>query len=204
MGSEMCIRDRASSVRSRVAQWQSSVLIRRRSVDRSHPRVPVSSRSGAHGSARDLGSRGRRFETCHRDQIVRALGCGRSSMEEPWAVNPLVPVRLRPVTPKRMWISRVANSSGREPGSYPGWSGFKPLATHHPAIPSWRNRQTHRSQKPGPAGHVRSTRTEGTSFRESRSSAGEQRPHKAKAGGSCPPRTTSNRNATINRQGGVT
>jgi hypothetical protein len=32
----------------------------------------------------------------------RALGCGRSSMEEPWAVNPLVPVRLRPVTPKRM------------------------------------------------------------------------------------------------------
>ena len=32
----------------------------------------------------------------------RALGCGRSSMAEPWAVNPLVPVRLRPVTPKRM------------------------------------------------------------------------------------------------------
>lgn len=32
----------------------------------------------------------------------RALGRGRSSMEEPWAVNPLVPVRLRPVTPKRM------------------------------------------------------------------------------------------------------
>ena len=29
--------------------------------------------------------------------------------------------------------------------------------------PSWRNRQTHRSQKPEPAGHVRSTRTEGTS-----------------------------------------
>lgn len=32
----------------------------------------------------------------------RALGCGRSSMAEPRAVNPLVPVRLRPVTPKRM------------------------------------------------------------------------------------------------------
>ena len=31
----------ASSVRSRVAQWQSSVLIRRRSMDRSHPRVPI-------------------------------------------------------------------------------------------------------------------------------------------------------------------
>ena len=85
--------------------------------------------------------------------IRRVLGCGRSSMAEPWAVNPLVPVRLRPVTPKRMWISRVANSSGREPGSYPGWSGFKPLATHHPTTtPSWRNRQTHRSQKPEPQG----------------------------------------------------
>ena len=58
----------ASSVCSRVAQWQSTVLIRRGSVDRSHPRVPVSSRCGADGSARDLGSRGRRFETCHRDQ----------------------------------------------------------------------------------------------------------------------------------------
>jgi hypothetical protein len=55
--------------------------------------------------------------------------------------------------------------------------------------PSWRNRQTHRSQKPEPAGHVRSTRTEGTS-QQSGSSAAEQRPHKAKAGGSCPPRTT--------------
>ena len=32
----------------------------------------------------------------------RVLGCGRSSMAEPWAVNPLVPVRLRPVTPKPM------------------------------------------------------------------------------------------------------
>jgi hypothetical protein len=56
--------------------------------------------------------------------IKRALGCGRSSMEEPWAVNPLVPVRLRPVTPKRMQSS----------------------------TPSWRNRQTHRSQKPEPQG----------------------------------------------------
>jgi hypothetical protein len=63
----------------------------------------------------------------------RALGCGRSSMEEPWAVNPLVPVRLRPVTPKRMHLTN--------------------------------------QQKSG-------------------SSAEEQRPHKATAGGSCPPRTT--------------
>lgn len=29
----------------------------------------TSSRCGADGSARDLGSRGRRFETCHRDQL---------------------------------------------------------------------------------------------------------------------------------------
>lgn len=77
-------------------------------------------RCGADGSARDLGSRGRRFETCHRDQTVRAFGCGRSSMAEPWAVNPLVPVRLRPVTPKRMHNRSVANSSGRVPGSYSG------------------------------------------------------------------------------------
>ena len=56
-------------------------------------------------------------------------------MAEPWAVNPLVPVRLRPVTPKRMRTPCVANSSGREPGSYPGWSGFEPLATHHPSTP---------------------------------------------------------------------
>ena len=49
--------------------------------------------------------------------IKRALGCGRSSMAEPWAVNPLVPVRLRPVTPKRMRTPCVANSSGRVPAS---------------------------------------------------------------------------------------
>ena len=79
----------------------------------------------------------------------RVLGCGRSSMAEPRAVNSLVPVRLRPATPKRMWRQCVANSSGRVPGSYPGMSGFEPLATHQ-YYPSWRNRQTHRFQKPGP------------------------------------------------------
>jgi hypothetical protein len=41
---------------SRVAQWQSSVLIRRRSMDRSHPRVPISSRCSAAGSAHALGA----------------------------------------------------------------------------------------------------------------------------------------------------
>jgi hypothetical protein len=65
----------------------------------------------------------------------RALGRGRSSMAEPWNVNPLMPVRLRPVTPKRMRTSRVANSSGRVPGSYPGVSGFEPLATHQQQSP---------------------------------------------------------------------
>lgn len=47
----------------------------------------------------------------------RVLGCGRSSMAEPWAVNPLAPVRLRPVTPKHTRITCVANSSGRVPAS---------------------------------------------------------------------------------------
>lgn len=82
----------------------------------------------------------------------RVLGCDRSSMAEPWAVNPLVPVRLRPVTPKRMRHPCVANSSGRVPGSYPGGSGFESLATHQHLYPSWRNRQTQRSQKPWPQG----------------------------------------------------
>ena len=36
----------------------------------------------------------------------RALGCGRSSMAELRDVTPPVPVRLRPVTPKRMCIAR--------------------------------------------------------------------------------------------------
>jgi hypothetical protein len=45
-----------------------------------------------------------------------------------------------------------------------------------------------------------STRTVGTnSQQQSGSLAAEQRPHKAKAGGSCPPRTT----RSTNRTGGV-
>ena len=110
-------------------------------------------------------------------------------MEQPWAVNPLVPVRLRPVTPKRIPFTASRTRAAENRVLTPDNSGFKPLATHHPSTPSWRNRQTHRSQKPVPAGHVRSTRTEGTS-QQSGSSAAEQRPHRAKAGGSCPPRTT--------------
>lgn len=47
----------------------------------------------------------------------RALGCDRSSMAELRDVTPPVPVRSRPVTPKRMQFQCVANSSGRVPGS---------------------------------------------------------------------------------------
>ena len=47
---------RQSIFLSRVAQWQSTVLIRRGSVDRSHPRGPVSSRCSAVGSAHALGA----------------------------------------------------------------------------------------------------------------------------------------------------
>jgi hypothetical protein len=134
----------ARSIRARgtnnfpIAQWVARLAVNQE-VRGSRPRrgaSSISSRCGADGSARDLGSRGRRFKPCHRDQTVRALGCGRSSMAELRVVIPLVPVRLRPVTPKRML--RITNN------------------------PSWRNRQTHRSQKPAPTGHVRSTRTEGT------------------------------------------
>lgn len=49
-----------------------------------------------------MGSRGRRFETCHRDHFRRALGCDRSSTAERRNVTPPMPVRFRPVTPKRM------------------------------------------------------------------------------------------------------
>lgn len=99
-------------------------------------------------------------------------------------VTPPVPVRIRPVTPKRMPLQCVANSSGGVPGSQPGVSGllgptpsaFGPRLRRvqraarverapgdAPAsTPSWRKWHTHRFQKPEPAGHVRSTRTEGT------------------------------------------
>ena len=92
---------------------------------RSHVGEPDSSRCGAVGSARDLGSRGSSAgggaddgsRPATETRFKRVLGCGRSSTEEPWAVNPLVPVRLRPVTPKRMPHPCVANSSGRVPDS---------------------------------------------------------------------------------------
>ena len=55
----------------RVAQWQSTVLIRRGPVDRSHPRGPTThTRCGAAGSARASGARGRPFDPDHRDQSL--------------------------------------------------------------------------------------------------------------------------------------
>lgn len=77
-------------------------------------------------------------------------------------------------------------------------SGFEPLATHQhqPLVAEWEDAPV--SETGARDGHVRSTRTEGTT-QQSGSSAAERRPHKAKAGGSCPPRTTS----SISRTGGM-
>ena len=66
--------------------------------------------------------------------LMRVLGCGRSSMAELRDVTPLVPVRLRPATPKRM---RHRN----------------PLVAEQADAPV---------SETGAARHVRSTRTEGT------------------------------------------
>ena len=121
-----------------------------------------SSRCGADGSARDLGSRGRRFETCHRDQTVVRLGVAVAT-EEPWVVNPLVPVRLRPVTPKRMCKNasrtRVAENRAlprtvrvQAPGDAPD----NPLVAESADAPV---------SETGATRHVRSTRTEGTRYR---------------------------------------
>ena len=82
---------------------------------------------------------------------LRVLGCGRSSMAEPWAVNPLVPVRLRPVTPKRMRTPCVANSSGRVPASYPGKVRVR-APGDAPLPPRGEIGKTHRFQKPAPQG----------------------------------------------------
>jgi hypothetical protein len=120
---------------------------------------------------------------------TRALGRGRSSMAELRDVTPPVPVRLRPVTPKRMCRPCVANSSGRVPGSYPGRSGFEPLAAH-------QSRTLVAEQADAPVSETGARRAcpfdsdRGDHLQQSGSSAAEQRPHKAKAGGSCPPRTT--------------
>jgi hypothetical protein len=70
-----------------------------------------------------------------RAQCSVRMGVAVAQAAEPRIVDPLTPVRSRPVTPMRMLVRHlqrsVANSRGREPGSYPGRSGFQPLAAHH-------------------------------------------------------------------------
>jgi hypothetical protein len=139
---------------------------------------------GAAGSARDSGSRGRRFDPCRGDQ-TSALGCGRSSTAEPWAVNPLVPVRLRPVTPKRISLKASRTRAAENRALTPEGQGSSPWRRTN--TPRGGIRQTHRSQKPAPRGM--SVRL-GPGGPQSGSSVVERRPHKAQAGGSFPPRTT--------------
>jgi hypothetical protein len=102
---------RRSAVRSRVgepatvprvAQWQSTVLIRRGSVDRVHPRGPAIRLGVAQLEARmpwehEVVRSIRTTETSS-----GALRCGRSSKAEPQVVDPLMSVRFRPVTPQRI------------------------------------------------------------------------------------------------------
>ena len=123
-------------------------------------------------------------------------------MEEPWAVNPLVPVRLRPVTPKRMPFNASRTRAAENRALTPDGQGSSPWRrTTEPLVAESADAPV---SETGAAGHVHSTRTEGTS-QQSGSSAAEQRPHKAKAGGSCRPRTTIgiSKTKTINQQGGV-
>jgi hypothetical protein len=63
---------------------------------------------------------------------MRALGCGRSSKAELRIVTPPVPVRIRPVTPKRMRYSPCPEQSAKSLSR--GRSGFGTLATHHTTI----------------------------------------------------------------------
>ena len=121
--------------------------------------------------------------------VRRALGCGRSSTAEPRAVDLLVPVRLRPVTPKRTRNRTRRELERQSTGLLPRMVRVR-APGDAPAHPSWRNRQTHRSQKPAPTGM--SVRLGPRGPRQSGSSTAEQRPHQAKAGGSSPPRTTRN------------
>jgi hypothetical protein len=96
-------------------------------------------RCSAADSARALGACGRRFEPCHRDQPreaeppQRVLGCGRSSTAELRDVTPPVPVRLRPVTPKRMLASRTRAAEYRAFNS--ACQGSSPWRrTNHPLV----------------------------------------------------------------------
>ena len=175
--------------RSRVAQLAEQRLDKAQ-VDGSFPYARTrSSRCGAVGSARASGAWGRRFDACHRDQSDVRLGVAVAQRQSRGLWTCWCRFDSGRSPPSALAIERVANSSGRAPGSYPGWSEFEPLVKRHPELtPSWRNRQTHRSQKPAPTGM--SVRLGPRGPRQSGSSTSEQRPHQAKAGGSSPPRTT--------------
>ena len=124
-----------------------------RSSVRSGPPRPVHRDVAQPGSAPVWGTGGRRFKSCHSDQR-RALRGGRSSMAEPWAVNPLVSVRFRSVTPQRIEarLAKPADAARSKRAARKAW-GFKSLAGHQiRSLPSWRKWQTQRSQKPWPTG----------------------------------------------------
>ena len=84
-------------------------------------------------------------------------------MEEPWAVNPLVPVRLRPVTPKRMPFNASRTRVAENRALTPDGQGSSPWrrTTHNPLVAESADAPV---SETGAAGHVRSTRTEGTIF----------------------------------------
>ena len=97
---------------------------------------------------------------------MRVLGRGCSSMAEPWTVNPLMSVRLRPVTPKRMrrQASLVNSHDNRShfltrPSAkkvrFLRWASIN----HHPLVAELADATVSEAVA---TRHVRSTRTEGT------------------------------------------
>ena len=129
--------------------------------------------------------------------LKRALGRGRSSMAELRDVTPPVPVRLRPVTPKRMRLHASRTRAAEYRAFNPASQGSSPWRRTSSQPPCGGTGKRAGLRNRCPHGHVRSTRTEGTTSQQSGSSAEERRPHKAKAGGSCPPRTTSSLNQPL-------
>ena len=116
--------------RSRVAQLAEQRLDKAQ-VDGSFPYARTrSSRCSAVGSARASGAWGRRFEACHRDQSDVRLGVAVAQRQSRGLWTCWCRFDSGRSPPSALAIERVANSSGRAPGSYPGWSGFEPLATH--------------------------------------------------------------------------
>lgn len=156
--------------------------IEARHADQKSPR-------SAAGSARALGAWGREFEPLRGDQRQWCVWRSGSAPEcEPGGrrFDPdHAPQLHRPIggTGRRSGFKSRGRKACR----------FESCIGHQQSIPSWRNRQTHRSQKPGPTGmSVRLGPRGPTSARDS-SDGLEQGPHKAWVGGSNPPRATSTR-----------